>query len=218
MRTAKSHFQNVEIFSQKNLIINVGQCPKYISVENYSSATPTAKKKLCIRDFFSKCDQILSFLRIWSHLLKKSLLENYIFWAVTLTYFPLFLFLQYSSDNLLRKELFWKVLELYHRPKEFNNLTNFWWSAVVTVEVFCSYLFCSSNEMVLRKISCEWQTIRFQDILILGTYFEKEAFSSLLRSYWGGRESPFKSKRTQTGREEGGGQCKRSQIIFNRLQ
>ena len=32
-----------------------------------------------IKDFFSKCDQIPSFLRIWSHLLKKSLMENFIF-------------------------------------------------------------------------------------------------------------------------------------------
>ena len=32
--------------------------------------------------FFGKCDQIRSFLRIWSHLLKESLLENFIFCAV----------------------------------------------------------------------------------------------------------------------------------------
>ena len=35
--------------------------------------------KFSIKDFFSKCDQIRSKLRIWSHLLKKSLLENFIF-------------------------------------------------------------------------------------------------------------------------------------------
>ena len=35
-----------------------------------------------IKDFFSKCDQIRSFLRIWSHLLKKYLMENFIFCAV----------------------------------------------------------------------------------------------------------------------------------------
>ena len=40
------------------------------------------KMKLSINDFFSKCDQIRSFLRIWSHLLKKSLMENFIFCAV----------------------------------------------------------------------------------------------------------------------------------------
>ena len=35
-----------------------------------------------IKDFFSKCDQIRSFLRVWSHLLKKSLMENFVFRAV----------------------------------------------------------------------------------------------------------------------------------------
>ena len=35
--------------------------------------------KFSIKDFFSKCDQIRIFLRIWSHLLKKSLRENFVF-------------------------------------------------------------------------------------------------------------------------------------------
>ena len=43
----------------------------------------TSKTKLSIKDFFSKCDQIRRFLRIWSHLLKKSLIENFIFCAAT---------------------------------------------------------------------------------------------------------------------------------------
>ena len=38
--------------------------------------------KFFIDEFFSKSDQIRSFLRIWSHLLKKSLMENFIFCAV----------------------------------------------------------------------------------------------------------------------------------------
>ena len=43
----------------------------------------TAQKlKFSIKDFFSKCDQIGSFQRIWSHLLKKSLMENFIFCTV----------------------------------------------------------------------------------------------------------------------------------------
>ena len=40
------------------------------------------KMKLSIEDFFSKCDQIRSKLWIWSHLQKKSLMENFIFCAV----------------------------------------------------------------------------------------------------------------------------------------
>ena len=38
--------------------------------------------KFSIKDSFSKCDQIRSFLRIWSHLLKKFLMENFIFCTV----------------------------------------------------------------------------------------------------------------------------------------
>ena len=37
------------------------------------------KMKFSIKDFLSKCDQIRGFQRIWSHLLKKSLMENFIF-------------------------------------------------------------------------------------------------------------------------------------------
>ena len=34
--------------------------------------------KFFIKDFFSEYDQICGLLRIWSHLLKKSLMENFI--------------------------------------------------------------------------------------------------------------------------------------------
>ena len=40
------------------------------------------KMKFSSKDFFSKCDQIRSFLRIWPHLLKKSLMEKFIFSAL----------------------------------------------------------------------------------------------------------------------------------------
>ena len=41
----------------------------------------TKKMKFSVKDFFSKCDQIRRKLRIWSHLLKNSLMENFIFCA-----------------------------------------------------------------------------------------------------------------------------------------
>ena len=45
----------------------------------------TARKvKFSIKDLFSKCDQIRWKLRIWSHLLKKPFMENFIFCAVDL--------------------------------------------------------------------------------------------------------------------------------------
>ena len=40
--------------------------------------------KFSVKDFFSKCDQIRSYLRICSHLLKKPLMKNFIFRAVIL--------------------------------------------------------------------------------------------------------------------------------------
>ena len=40
------------------------------------------KMKFSIKNFFGKCDQTHSFLRIWPRLLKKSLTENFIFGAV----------------------------------------------------------------------------------------------------------------------------------------
>ena len=51
-----------------------------------SASHQERNKKYCflffIKDFFNKCDQIRRKLRIWSHLLKKSLTENFIFCAV----------------------------------------------------------------------------------------------------------------------------------------
>ena len=40
------------------------------------------KMKFSIRDFFSKCDHVRSFLLTGSHLLKKSLTENFVFCAL----------------------------------------------------------------------------------------------------------------------------------------
>ena len=40
------------------------------------------KMTFSIKDFFSKWDQIIQKLRLWSHLLKKSLMENFIICAV----------------------------------------------------------------------------------------------------------------------------------------
>ena len=37
------------------------------------------KMKFSIKEFLSKCDQIRSFLRIWSNLLMKFLMENFFF-------------------------------------------------------------------------------------------------------------------------------------------
>ena len=53
----------------------------------------TAQKiKFSIKDFFRKWDQIRRKLRIWSHLLKESLMENFIFCAVLVSLTSLSIF------------------------------------------------------------------------------------------------------------------------------
>ena len=47
-----------------------------------SSINTAQKIKLSIKNFFSKGDQIHRKLQIWSHLLKKFLMENFISGAV----------------------------------------------------------------------------------------------------------------------------------------
>ena len=48
-----------------------------------SNTSITAQKmKFSITDLFSKCDQIRRELRIWSNLLKKSVMEKFILCAV----------------------------------------------------------------------------------------------------------------------------------------
>ena len=46
------------------------------------SNTTAQKMKFSFKDFFSKCEQIRNKLQIWSHLVKKSLMKNFIFLAV----------------------------------------------------------------------------------------------------------------------------------------
>ena len=50
--------------------------------ERYLITVTAQRMKFSIKDSFSECDQIHSLLRIRSHLLKKSLMENFIFCAL----------------------------------------------------------------------------------------------------------------------------------------
>ena len=53
-----------------------------VAFEHFFWFYTAPKMKFFIKDFFSKCDQMRTFLQIWSHLPKKSLTENLIFSAV----------------------------------------------------------------------------------------------------------------------------------------
>ena len=68
------------------LLLLFGSCVLHTVVGLFVFVThwyvTSQKMKFSIKDFFSKCDQIRSFLRIWSHLLKKSLMETSFFCAI----------------------------------------------------------------------------------------------------------------------------------------
>ena len=51
-------------------------------IRHYINRPLHNKMKFSMKDFFSKCDQICRKLKIWSHLLKKSLMGNFSFYAV----------------------------------------------------------------------------------------------------------------------------------------
>ena len=55
--------------------------------------------KFSTKDFFSRCDQIRRKLRIWSHLLKKVLMENLIVCAVHFRY------MRSSGENICLSSL-----------------------------------------------------------------------------------------------------------------
>ena len=75
-------------------LYEMGQCSYFTGTDNFlhvqSLFSTTVHEdnvldnvlKFSRRDFFSKYDQIWSQLRTWSHLLKTSLMENFIFCAV----------------------------------------------------------------------------------------------------------------------------------------
>ena len=51
-----------------------------------STICTAQKMNLSIKDFVSKCNQIRTFVWIWSHLLKKSLMKNFIFCTVMISF------------------------------------------------------------------------------------------------------------------------------------
>ena len=68
------------LLKRKNFQSTPGQSYLQNTTENRRITNVIAQKmKFSIKDFFSKCDQIRRKLRILSHLLKKSLMKNFIF-------------------------------------------------------------------------------------------------------------------------------------------
>ena len=73
-----SKYLCLPLFSPRRWVLRL----LFVLVSDTQNAPTAQKMKFSIRDFFSKCDQIHRTLQIWSHLLKKSLMESFIFFAV----------------------------------------------------------------------------------------------------------------------------------------
>ena len=77
------HFGNKGEKSQSDKIDQPsGQQPSSQTLQEFSVNYTAQKIKFSSEVFFSKCDQIRRKMRIWSHLLKKSLIGNFIVCAV----------------------------------------------------------------------------------------------------------------------------------------
>ena len=91
--------------------------------------------KFSIKDFFSKCDQIRRKLRIWSHLLKKSSMENFIFCAVSSSYIDI-------NFSLLEHV----YSEVYSEPRQISEMEHL-------IKIVNDFLHpCKSNEHFLSNI------------------------------------------------------------------
>ena len=84
------------------------KCLLYILATDFTAH----KMKFSIKDFFSKQDQICSFLRICAQLLKKSVMKNFIFCAV---FVPVHLFSKDLSKCI-------KIYKKYHLFPNFEKI------------------------------------------------------------------------------------------------
>ena len=105
----------------QKLLKTFKRCPGlFLSIlHTLNSRSNAQKMKFSIKDFFNKCDQMRSFLRIWSHLLKKSSMKNFFFWAERR---PMPRGYQWS------RKLFW-TLNMFKGMK--NSFKHLWWSIFV---------------------------------------------------------------------------------------
>ena len=64
--------------------VNVSKIKQFwLELQQYTAQ----KMKFSIKDFLSKYEQIRIFLQIWSHLLERSFMENFIFCVVITAYY-----------------------------------------------------------------------------------------------------------------------------------
>ena len=123
-------------------------------------SSTTQKMKFSIKDFFSKCDQIRWKLRIWSHLLKKFIMENFIFYAVFVLTFAFVLDRGSKKCLILRRVLLLFLagnlkhyLDLLCRPQKHEGWL-FGYSLLLVINTLLIVYFVSTVLYRIYKTSC----------------------------------------------------------------
>ena len=81
VRVIKRSFRTRLVSVVKTCHVSWSSSVKIFAKPAYMIEFTAQKMKFSLNDFSSKCDEIRRKLRIWSHLLEKSIMENFIFWA-----------------------------------------------------------------------------------------------------------------------------------------
>ena len=113
--------------------------------------------KLFIKDFFNKCGQIRSKLRIWSQLLKKSLMENFIFCVVVSSAFRFCLYIKQQNNFCLFPEP--------HKLKLASICFGWWVNPELTQNIvkicFMIFKYCFFLSLYLSyAVYCHWQSYK----------------------------------------------------------
>ena len=131
--------------------------------------TNTAQKmKFSIKDFFDKCDQVCSFMWIWSHLLKKSLMENFFFCAFHIISYHIILHilcfhLSYFEIQCSVQKVFLEILQ--------------------NSQQFCNFI---KKEMLVQVFSCEFCKISNNNVFIehlWWSYFHSNNYLKVISLY-----------------------------------
>ena len=85
IKTKQMKYMQMKSIQMKNMQMKSVPIKSIQMQKSRRMKSTSQKMKFFINEFFSKYDQICRKLRIWSHLLKKSLMENFIFCAVKYT-------------------------------------------------------------------------------------------------------------------------------------
>ena len=139
----KVYIQHVNICSKLNITMWIISYITYIwyhyvitvklTLQAPKGTLSAQKMKFSIKDLVNKCDQIRNFLRIWSHLLKKPLMENFIFCAVSFEVVLKLLLLTLNNCFAVLRRYIQKPVK--HTRRKFRYLIEFWtcfWNLRIT--------------------------------------------------------------------------------------